>query len=54
MCAKLNNGVRTLFQGECVRRGHGHTHKTHKQKRGDIGASEENRAAGQGQVRGLL
>lgn len=54
MCAKLNNGVRTLFQGECVRRGHRHTHKTHKRKRGDIGASEETRAAGQGQVHGLL
>lgn len=54
ICAKLTNGVRTLFQGECPRRGRTHTCKTHKRKRGDIGASEETRAAGQRQVCGLL
>ena len=53
VCAKLNNGVRTLFQGECVRSGHRHTHKTHKRKHGNSGA-RETRAAGQGQVCGLL
>lgn len=37
ICAKLDNSVRTLFQGESVRRGPRHARKTHKRKHGGGG-----------------